>query len=37
MQEFESPVIAPVGKWTANDAAELMAFFRNLELAELVI
>ena len=30
------PVIAPVGRWTANDAAELMAFF-DLEPAELVI
>ena len=29
-------VTAPVGRWTANDAAELMAF-RNLGLAELVI
>ena len=30
------PVTASVGRWTANDAAELMAF-RNLELDELVI
>ena len=30
------PVTAPVGGWTANDAAELMAF-RNLGLAELGI
>ena len=30
------PVTAPVGRWTAKDAAELMAF-RNFRLAELVI